>query len=345
MLITQYYSYLGKWLDCEPVGGFCGPVALLQSHLAGAETLYNQSVLSNPNIFWQHSYSGLYTILEMENSKPYSTSFVWHSFMYISARYLKQPRLNYIFWKVISLFPILYFRLLFTSLSLLLWPHKSSTEQYFLVLFLFFVSLQYYTPENLHFQNKHIKYFLAHMLVYLTVTSNAHANQKVATVKSHLWLGGGQSEPYSWTCMPKKHKSTPSISSKAKRALVRYGKDSAISPLSTNLYNSCWRKRPQHFIQIRFINSNCVWAIVDPQRRKGEIIRYLAFMPGLTSTVLSEAWTTLTVTSPDSGWFCRLRKSFTRFSRKVPSLVDGNPKNLKVKSSVVTKVQIYYYQS
>lgn len=144
--------------------------------------------------------------------------------------------------------------------------------------------------------------------------------------------------------MPKKHKSTPSISSKAKRAFVRYGKDSAISPLSTNLYNSCWRERPQRFIQIRFINSNCVWATVDPQRR-GAIMRYLAFMPGLTSTVLSEAWTTLTVTSPDSGWFCRLRKSFTRFSRKVPSLVDGNPKNLKVKSSVVSKVQIYYYQS
>lgn len=52
----------------------------------------------------------------------------------------------------------------------------------------------------------------------------------------YLWLGGGQSEPYSWTCIPKKHKSTPSISSKAKRALVRYGKDSAISPLSTNLH-------------------------------------------------------------------------------------------------------------
>ena len=53
-------------------------------------------------------------------------------------------------------------------------------------------------------------------------------------------------------------------------------------------------------------------------------------MPGLTSTVLSEAWTTRTVTSPDSGWFCRLRNSFTRFSRNVPSLVDGSPRNLQV---------------
>ena len=100
-----------------------------------------------------------------------------------------------------------------------------------------------------------------------------------------------------------------------------------------------------HFIQIRIINSNYVWTIVDPQRRKGEITRYLAFMPGLTSTVLSEAWTTRTVTSPDSGWFCRLRNSFTRFSRNVPSLVDGSPRNLQVTSSGVTKVHIYYYQS
>lgn len=75
------------------------------------------------------------------------------------------------------------------------------------------------------------------------------------------------------------------------------------------------------------------------ERKKGNTTTNLAFMPGLTSTVLSEAWTTRTVTSPDSGWFCRLRKSFTRFSRKVPSLVDGNPRNIEVKSSVVTKVK------
>lgn len=52
---------------------------------------------------------------------------------------------------------------------------------------------------------------------------------------TRLWLGGGQSEPYSWTCMPKKHTSAPSTSSKANRAFILYGKDSDISPLSTNL--------------------------------------------------------------------------------------------------------------
>lgn len=35
-----------------------------------------------------------------------------------------------------------------------------------------------------------------------------------------LVFGNGHSEPYSCTCMPKKHTSTPSISSKAKSALV-----------------------------------------------------------------------------------------------------------------------------
>lgn len=54
-------------------------------------------------------------------------------------------------------------------------------------------------------------------------------------VEDYLVFGGGQSEPYSCTCIPKKHTSTPSISSKAKSALVRYGKDSDISPESTNL--------------------------------------------------------------------------------------------------------------
>lgn len=59
-----------------------------------------------------------------------------------------------------------------------------------------------------------------------------HAQEEL---EDYLVLGGGQSEPYSWTCIPKKHTSTPSISSKAKSALVRYGKDSDISPESTNL--------------------------------------------------------------------------------------------------------------
>lgn len=50
-----------------------------------------------------------------------------------------------------------------------------------------------------------------------------------------LWFGGGQSEPYSWTCIPKKQTSAPSMSSNANRAFNRYGKDSDISPVSTNL--------------------------------------------------------------------------------------------------------------
>ena len=34
---------------------------------------------------------------------------------------------------------------------------------------------------------------------------------------------------------------------------------------------------------------------------------HLDFMPGLTSTTLSETCTTRMVMSPDSGWFCLLR--------------------------------------
>lgn len=52
---------------------------------------------------------------------------------------------------------------------------------------------------------------------------------------------------------------------------------------------------------------------------------YLDFMPGLTSTTLSETWTTRMVTSPDSGWLWRFTKSFTRVSRKLPNFVCGNP--------------------
>lgn len=68
---------------------------------------------------------------------------------------------------------------------------------------------------------------------------------------------------------------------------------------------------------------------------------YLAFIPGFTSTVLSDACTTLTVTSPASGWFCRFRKSLTLFSKKVPSLVAGNPAE-KVKSVLNTyKMELF----
>ena len=47
---------------------------------------------------------------------------------------------------------------------------------------------------------------------------------------SHLPLGARQSDPYSWTYIPKKQTSTPSIFSNTNIALVRYGKDSGKSP-------------------------------------------------------------------------------------------------------------------
>lgn len=250
-------------------------------------------------------------------------------------RYLIQSRFKPVIWKQCIRSP---FR---TAIHRPFFITMTTGEQYWAGLTYFCLRFNT-TRENLPFQTKYINRFLAHSA--FSPNSKLPRTWGGSPGKAYLWLGGGQSEPYSWTCMPKKHKSTPSISSKAKRALVRYGKDSAISPLSTNLCNSDWREK-RHLVQIRIITSNHAWTAVDPWERRGDITTYLAFMPGLTSTVLSEAWTTRTVTSPDSGWFCRLRNSFTRFSRKVPSLVDGNPRNAEVKSSVVTKVQIYYYQS
>lgn len=78
-------------------------------------------------------------------------------------------------------------------------------------------------------------------------------------------FGGGQSEPYSWTCIPKKHTSTPSISSKAKSALVLYGKDSDISPESTNLEQRTFCLHASLFTQTRLavltrvVQANCRW--------------------------------------------------------------------------------------
>lgn len=157
----------------------------------------------DPNVFWQHSYSGLYTILET-NSKPYCYLICMTLIRIPLSKVL--PRFKPIFWKVVF---VSHSRLLLTTLSLLLWPQKSSIEQYCV----FLVSFQYYTwefalPNQVH-QTRSFAHFAFHL------TTNFHPS------KPYLWLGGGQSEPYSWTCMPKKHKSTPSISSKAKRALVR----------------------------------------------------------------------------------------------------------------------------
>ena len=216
MFITQYYSYLGKWRDHELIREFCGSVALLPSqHLAGLRHniishYWAVQIHSGRLLFWPLYY--------VENSTPYSTSFVWY---YFTSQEGTRHNLDLSAFSEKS-----YFRLPFISLTLLLWIWKSSIFYFF---FGFTSVLHTWEPADL---------FLSTMLVHLTVISNFHTNYRVTTVKSYLWLGGGQSEPYSWTCIPKKHKSTPSISSKAKSALVRYGKDSAISPLSTNLYNS-----------------------------------------------------------------------------------------------------------
>lgn len=51
----------------------------------------------------------------------------------------------------------------------------------------------------------------------------------------------------------------------------------------------------------------------------------LDFIPGLTSTVLSELATTLTKTSPASGWFWRRRNLFTLSSRWFPKRVVCSP--------------------
>lgn len=156
----------------------------------------------DPNVFWQHSYFSLNTILET-NSKPYC---------YLICMTLIHIPLS----KVLSRFKPIFWKVVFVSHSRLLqrFPYyydhrKAVIEQYFV----FLVSFQYYTWEFAFLNQVHQTRSFAHFAFHLT--TNFHPS------KPYLWLGGGQSEPYSWTCMPKKHKSTPSISSKAKRALVR----------------------------------------------------------------------------------------------------------------------------
>lgn len=76
-----------------------------------------------------------------------------------------------------------------------------------------------------------------------------------------------------------------------------------------------------HLQHKRVVLNQCLFLI---------ILSDLDFMPGLTSTTLSETWTTRTVTSPDSGWLCRFRKSLTRVSKYMPSLVCGSPEKKKL---------------
>lgn len=97
------------------------------------------------------------------------------------------------------------------------------------------------------------------------VTGTAQALMHRKGAEGYLVFGGGQSEPYSWTCIPKKHTSTPSISSKANSALVRYGKDSDISPESTNLEQRafCLHASPSTqtrlAVLIHVVQANCRW--------------------------------------------------------------------------------------
>lgn len=53
--------------------------------------------------------------------------------------------------------------------------------------------------------------------------------------KNYLVFGIEHSEPYSCTCIPKKHTSVPSISSKANIAFALYGNESGKSVWSGNL--------------------------------------------------------------------------------------------------------------
>lgn len=71
--------------------------------------------------------------------------------------------------------------------------------------------------------------------------------------------------------------------------------------------------------------ANTEFSTIGKKRMTRVSVCYLDFIPGLTSTTLSDTCTTRMVTSPDSGWLCRFRKSLTRVSRKLPNFVWGNP--------------------
>lgn len=60
-------------------------------------------------------------------------------------------------------------------------------------------------------------------------------NHQSSISVTNLVFGTGHSEPYSWTCIPKKHTSVPSITSKANKALARYGNVSGHPHFSTYL--------------------------------------------------------------------------------------------------------------
>ena len=71
--------------------------------------------------------------------------------------------------------------------------------------------------------------------VCVRIYTYVHVHVRTRTLYTHtlyLVFGAWQSEPYSCTCIPKKHTSTPSISSKANRALVLKGNWSGKSPMN-----------------------------------------------------------------------------------------------------------------
>lgn len=121
-------------------------------------------------------------------------------------RYLIQSRFKPVIWKQCIRSP---FR---TAIHHPFFITMTTGEQYWAGLTYFCLRFNT-TRENLPFQTKYINRFLAHSA--FSPNSKLPRTWGGSPGKAYLWLGGGQSEPYSWTCMPKKHKSTPILISKS----------------------------------------------------------------------------------------------------------------------------------
>lgn len=178
-LPTWYYCQVFKWLDCEPFRG--AQWAEGSIIMSAPSSAWNIEIFMDPNIFWQHSYSGLYTILET-NSKPY---FYLTCMTLIHIPLSKVlSRFKPIFWEVVF---VSHSRLLFTTLFLLLWPQKSSTEQYFVFLVSFHYTWEFAFPNQVH-QTFSIAHFAFHL------TTNLHLHQKAALVNlTSGWVEGSLS--------------------------------------------------------------------------------------------------------------------------------------------------------
>lgn len=143
----------------------------------------------DPNVFWQHSYPDLYTILET-NSKPYFY-LICMTFVHIPLSKVLS-RFKPIFWKGVF---VSHSRLLFTTLSLLLWPQKSSTEQYFV----FLVSFQYYIWEFAFPNQAHQTRSFAHFAFHLTTSFHPHQKAALVTLTSG-WVEGSRSHTPEHAC-------------------------------------------------------------------------------------------------------------------------------------------------